>query len=336
MRPVDYIALAIPVFFALIGIEWLWARVRGERLYRLNDSIADLSTGILDQTVGVFTKAVTVGVYAFVWDRFRVAEWDAGTISTWVVCFLGVDFFYYWFHRVSHESNLAWGAHIVHHSSEEYNLSVALRQGALQSFFSFPFYLPLAWLGFPPLVFLACSSFDTLYQFWIHTRTIGRLGPLEWVLNTPSLHRVHHGCDPKYIDRNYAGTLIVWDRLFGSFQARLRNDNLQSLLVAAPETLTRLGTHPDSAARFQEILTGLGVPVRAYNTDARNTDALSGLARQYLGYGRWKREVLRRHPRSVRPRQLAAPAGTRTLDQRARIGEHRRRADVVEQNVVAL
>jgi sterol desaturase/sphingolipid hydroxylase (fatty acid hydroxylase superfamily) len=218
MQPVDYIALAIPVFFALIGVEWLYARLRAEKLYRLNDSVNDLATGILDQVLGVFTKAVTVGVYAWVWDRFRISEWNAGSPWTWVLCFLGVDFFYYWFHRVSHESNLPWGAHIVHHSSEEFNLSVALRQGAFQPLFSFPFYLPLAWLGFSPLVFLACSSFDTLYQFWIHTRAIDKLGPLEWIFNTPSHHRVHHGCDAKYIDKNYAGTLIVWDRMFGSFQ----------------------------------------------------------------------------------------------------------------------
>ncbi len=218
MRPVDYIALSIPVFFLLIGVEALYARFRREKLYRLNDSVNDLSTGILDQVLGVFSKAVTVGLYAWVFERFRVSEWSPGAPATWLLCFLGVDFLYYWFHRVSHESNLPWGAHIVHHSSEEYNLSVALRQGAFQSLFSAPFYLPLAWLGFPPIVFLACSSFDTLYQFWIHTRTIGKLGPLEWILNTPSHHRVHHGCDEKYIDRNYAGTLIVWDRLFGSFQ----------------------------------------------------------------------------------------------------------------------
>jgi sterol desaturase/sphingolipid hydroxylase (fatty acid hydroxylase superfamily) len=180
MRPVDYIALSIPVFFLLIGVELAYARWRREDLYRLNDSVADISTGILDQVLGVFTKAITVGAYALVWERWRVSEWDAASIWTWVICFLGVDFFYYWFHRVSHESNLPWGAHIVHHSSEEFNLSVALRQGALQPLFSFPFYLPLAWLGFPPIVFLAGSSFDTLYQFWIHTRAIKKLGPLDW------------------------------------------------------------------------------------------------------------------------------------------------------------
>jgi hypothetical protein len=106
----------------------------------------------------------------------------------------------------------------VHHQSEDYNLSVALRQSWFQSFFSFAFYLPLAIVGFEPLMFAVVISFNTLYQFWIHTETIGKLGPLEWVFNTPSHHRVHHGSNPKYIDKNHAGSLIIWDRLFGTFQ----------------------------------------------------------------------------------------------------------------------
>ncbi|MCP3958853.1 MAG: sterol desaturase family protein [bacterium] len=218
MQGLNLIALSIPVFFALIGIELLVARLRGEKLYRFNDSINDLSCGILQQALGVFTKAIVFGGYVLLFEAGHLFEISATSPVTWVLCFLGVDFFYYWFHRVSHESALPWGAHVVHHSSEEYNLAVALRQGSFQPLFSWIFYLPLAVLGFPPLVFLTCSSLNTLYQFWIHTRTIGKLGPLEWVLNTPSHHRVHHGCDDKYLDRNYAGTLIVWDRLFGSFQ----------------------------------------------------------------------------------------------------------------------
>ena len=136
----------------------------------------------------------------------------------WALCFLGVDFFYYWFHRLSHERNGLWATHIVHHQSEEYNLAVALRQSAFGGLFSWVFYLPLALVGFPPVMFLTCSSLNTLYQFWIHTRTIGKLGPLEWVMNTPSHHRVHHACNPRYIDRNYAGVFIIWDRMFGSFK----------------------------------------------------------------------------------------------------------------------
>ncbi len=218
MTGVDYIALSIPVFFALIGVELLVARLQGKKLYRLNDSINDLQTGILQQVLGVFTKTIVFGIYVGLFEWGHLLEISSTSAAAWVFCFLGVDLQYYWFHRISHESSLPWGAHIVHHSSEEYNLAVALRQGAFQPLFSWVFYLPLAWLGFPPLMFLACSSFNTLYQFWIHTRTIGTLGPLEWFLNTPSHHRVHHGCNPKYIDRNYAGTFIVWDRMFGSFQ----------------------------------------------------------------------------------------------------------------------
>jgi hypothetical protein len=131
-----------------------------------------------------------------------------------------VDFFYYWFHRYSHEISVMWGGHIVHHQSEEYNLSVALRQSAFQSLFSWVFYLPLALVGFDPAVFLVVAQFQTLYQFWIHTRLINKMWwPFELIFNTPSHHRVHHGINPKYIDRNHGGTLIIFDRMFGTFQA---------------------------------------------------------------------------------------------------------------------
>lgn len=215
---VNYIVLAIPVFFLLIGVELgaVWLARRDD--YRLNDSVNDLSCGILDQLLEAFVKTVLFAGYVFVFERLRVLTLPAEAPWVWVACFLGVDFLYYWFHRLSHEVNAFWAAHVVHHQSEEYNLAVALRQGAFQAWFAWVFYLPLALVGFPPLVFLTCSSFNTLYQFWIHTRLIGKLGPLEWLLNTPSHHRVHHGRNPKYIDRNHGGTLIVWDRLFGTFQ----------------------------------------------------------------------------------------------------------------------
>jgi alkylglycerol monooxygenase len=218
MENVDYIVLAIPVFFGLIALELLVARALERDYYSLADSLSDLSCGIVQQLVEVFAKTALFAGYVLVYDRWRLAEIPLAAVWAWVACFLGVDFFYYWFHRTSHRVNAVWATHVVHHQSEEYNLSVALRQGAFQGWFSWAFYLPLALVGFPPLMFLTLSAFDTLYQFWIHTRAIGRLGPLEWVLNTPSHHRVHHACNPKYIDRNYAGTLIVWDRLFGTFK----------------------------------------------------------------------------------------------------------------------
>src|SRR5262245_44827138 len=216
--PDRYIVLAIPAFLALIALELLVTRRLGRDDYRLADSVNDLSCGILDQLLVALFKTAAVAGYLFVYARARLFELPAGSAWTWAFCFLGVDFLYYWFHRMSHVVNALWAAHVVHHQSEEFNLSVALRQGALQAAFSWAFYLPLALIGFPPLVFLTCAAVDTLYQFWIHTRAIGKLGPLEWVLNTPSHHRVHHACNPKYIDRNYAGALIVWDRLFGSFK----------------------------------------------------------------------------------------------------------------------
>jgi len=145
----------------------------------------------------VFLKTVLFAGYLFLFERGRLFSIPSTSAWAWALCFLGVDGLYYWFHRWSHEANLGWAAHVVHHQSEEMNLAVALRQGAFQAAFSWVFYLPLALLGFPPLMFLAVSSFNTLYQFWIHTRLIGRLGPLEWVFNTPSHHRVHHGRNPK-------------------------------------------------------------------------------------------------------------------------------------------
>jgi alkylglycerol monooxygenase len=215
--PVNYIVLAIPVFLVLILLELLITRLQEKDYYRLSDSINDLSCGILDQILMVFMKTALFAGYAWVYEGYRLFS-ISGSLAAWAACFLGVDFLYYWFHRTGHEVNAFWAAHVVHHQSEEYNLAVALRQGAFQPVFSWFFYLPLAILGFPPLMFLTVTSIDTLYQFWIHTRAIGRLGPLEWVLNTPSNHRVHHGRNPKYIDRNHGGILIVWDRLFGTFQ----------------------------------------------------------------------------------------------------------------------
>jgi alkylglycerol monooxygenase len=216
---VNLIVLAIPVYFSLILLELLIARVQEKDYYRLSDTINDFSCGLIQQLVEVFLKTLLFAGYVVLYERWRLLEVPMGSAAAWVACLLGVDFLYYWFHRKSHEVNAFWAAHVVHHQSEDYNLAVALRQGSFQGAFSWVFYLPLAVIGFPPLMFLTVSSIDTLYQFWIHTRAIGRLGPLEWVLNTPSHHRVHHGRNPKYIDRNHAAMFIVWDRMFGTFKA---------------------------------------------------------------------------------------------------------------------
>ena len=213
----DPIALSVPIFFALIGIELLVGLLRQRQLYRLNDALTNLSCGIGSQILGAYFKVAIFFAYVFIYEHWKIFELS-NAWWVWLLCFLGVDFFYYWFHRLSHEINFIWATHIVHHQSEEYNLSVALRQSWFQGLISWVFYIPLAIAGFNPLMIVTISAFNTLYQFWIHTRLIGKLGPLEWVLNTPSHHRVHHGSEPKYIDKNHAGTLIIWDRMFGTFQ----------------------------------------------------------------------------------------------------------------------
>jgi sterol desaturase/sphingolipid hydroxylase (fatty acid hydroxylase superfamily) len=212
------LAIALPIFVVSMLAESFWSRWRGLGLYHFPDTVANLGCGLVQQAVNVLGGAIRFGAYVAAYSVWHAWEFETGTALTWVVALLAVDLAYYWAHRLAHRVNLGWAAHVVHHQSEEYNLSVALRQSALQGFWSLPFYLPLALLGVPPLIYAAASMANTLYQYWIHTRTIGRLGPLEWVLNTPSHHRVHHGIDPRYIDKNYAGMLIVWDRLFGSFE----------------------------------------------------------------------------------------------------------------------
>lgn len=214
---INPIVLSIPVFFGLILIELSIDLITGKKSYRLGDAYGNISCGIFEQTTGVLLKIFTVGLYTLVY-QFHLFDIPHFPIYA-ILLFLGVDFLYYWAHRMSHEVNLLWLGHVVHHQSEDYNLSVALRQGAAQKIFTAPFYLPLAFIGFDPEWFVYILAWNTLYQFWIHTEKIDKLGPLEWILNTPSHHRVHHGRNPKYIDKNHAATLIIWDKMFGTFQA---------------------------------------------------------------------------------------------------------------------
>ena len=219
----NLVVLSIPIFFALIGLEVAWDQWRGRGLYRLGDSLANIGCGIMDQSSGLFLKVLTVGAYTAVFFSFTAwRPWElSGHWAVWVAAFVLADFSYYWAHRLSHEVNILWIGHQVHHQSEDYNLVVALRQSVLQKVLLMWVYWPLAIIGFPPEMFLTSMAINLLYQFWIHTELIDRLGPLEWVLNTPSHHRVHHGRNPEYIDRNHAGVFIVWDRMFGTFQQEL-------------------------------------------------------------------------------------------------------------------
>ncbi|BBR51881.1 Fatty acid hydroxylase superfamily [Pseudomonas putida] len=214
----DLILLAVPFFFVLIAVELIADRVRGQRNYRLADAINSLSTGVLSTSTGLLTKGVGLVSYALAWEYLAFSRLPGDAWWTWLLAFVLYDLCYYWLHRLGHERNILWAAHSVHHQSEEYNLTTALRQTSSGFIFSWIFYLPLALIGVPPLVFVTVASLNLLYQFWVHTRHIPKLGWLEWVLITPSNHRVHHAQNPLYLDRNYAGVFILWDRLFGTFQ----------------------------------------------------------------------------------------------------------------------
>jgi sterol desaturase/sphingolipid hydroxylase (fatty acid hydroxylase superfamily) len=210
---------AIPFFVLLLVVEALSFRhYEGELAgYDGRDTRTSLTMGLGNVTINVAWKLVVVTIYAALYELTPL-RLDPANPLTWIALFLADDLAYYWFHRVSHESRVFWASHVVHHSSTHYNLSTALRQTWVPMTY-LPFWLALPLLGFPPWMVLLAQAWSLIYQFGLHTERIGRLPrPLEAVLNTPSHHRVHHGSNEVYLDRNYGGILIVWDRLFGSFE----------------------------------------------------------------------------------------------------------------------
>lgn len=214
LNPIVY---AAPVFLILMALEWGLGLRKGHRYYRAADTISSLSLGIVSQLIGVFTLAFTVGIYTLTWQHAAIFKVSMDSAWIWLGALLFYDFCYYWLHRLGHEVAILWAAHAVHHSSEEYNLSTALRQTGSGFLLGWLFYLPMAVVGVPPLMFVTVGLIDLLYQFWVHTREIDRLGWLDRVFVTPSNHRVHHGQNAYCLDRNYGGILILWDRLFGTF-----------------------------------------------------------------------------------------------------------------------
>ena len=221
----DLIALAVPFFLLALVVEWGIDRARGSGYYRANDAINSLSAGILSTTFGYFTRLLPLLAWGFVLQNFAVIDmplawFDASPrgIALWITAAILWDFCYYWFHRFSHEISVLWAAHAVHHQSEDYNLSTALRQTSTGFLFGWIFYLPLFVIGFPLEVLLAVNAMNLIYQFWVHTQVVKRLGVLDYWLVTPSNHRVHHAQNERYIDRNYGGMFILWDRMFGTFE----------------------------------------------------------------------------------------------------------------------
>ncbi|MCM2253054.1 MAG: lysoplasmalogenase family protein [Ramlibacter sp.] len=223
MSPSQIIVLATPFFLALIAIEFAWGWARGRNTYRLSDAINSMSLGMLSEITKVFTRLLRIGIYGAVYAGVSLVPLEQArefwtTWYGWLLALLFYDLCYYWLHRAGHECAIFWAAHGVHHQSQDYNLSTALRQTSSGALLGWVFYLPMAIAGVPPLVFGVVALVDLLYQFWVHTEHVGKLGWFDRWFCSPSNHRVHHAVNDGYLDHNYGGVLIVWDRLFGSFK----------------------------------------------------------------------------------------------------------------------
>lgn len=213
----NYVEVAIPFFILAMLVEYLYGRLVKRQTYRLADTVNSLQLGTLSRLVDVLRLSFSAVVFGALVQWLGVQPWSLDATWQWVVAFVAYDFCYYWKHRFGHEWRILWASHIAHHQSEEFNLSTALRQTGTD-YIGFVFYIPLYLAGMPAQAVITVGSLNLIYQFWVHTEHIRRLGPLEWILVTPSNHRVHHARNPQYIDKNYGGVFILWDRLFGTFQ----------------------------------------------------------------------------------------------------------------------
>lgn len=209
---------AIPFFLVTLIIEILISAKEKSKAYETKDAITSISMGLGNMFLGIISKTLIFAIFIFLYDNFRLFSIPF-TWWAWILILFAEDFIYYWFHRISHVNRFFWASHIIHHSSQYYNLSTALRQTWTGSFISFVFWIALPLLGFHPVMILAQMSISLIYQYWIHTELIKKMPRwFEAVFNTPSHHRVHHATNPQYLDRNHAGIFIIWDKCFGSFE----------------------------------------------------------------------------------------------------------------------
>lgn len=213
----DPLLFASPLFALLIAIEVFINARYARQLYVTKDSIASVSMGAVAVVIGLGVKIAAYFAFTFM-HKFALFDLPITAWWAWVLCMFADDFSFYWHHRLSHEVRILWAAHVNHHSSEQLNFSTALRQSWTEQLYKYIFWLWMPLIGFPPLMILTMMSINLIFQFWPHTQLVGKLGPLEWIFNTPSHHRVHHASNHKYLDRNHAGLFIIWDRMFGTFQ----------------------------------------------------------------------------------------------------------------------
>jgi len=233
----DLTLLAVPLYLGALLLEMGYARRRGLAWYRRGDTLVSLAMGGLAIVVEILPRLAAVAVMVWLHDVSPLRDVVGRQWWAWLLLFLLDDFSYYWFHRCNHEVRLFWAGHVNHHSSQYLNFATALRQGVGERLHKFLFWLWLPLLGFDPAMIITMIGISLFYQFWIHTQAVGRLHPaLEFVLNTPSHHRVHHASNVRYLDRNHGGVLIIWDRLFGTFSPEVDAEPVRYGLTKNIET----------------------------------------------------------------------------------------------------
>jgi len=220
-----YLAFAIPAFFLFVWLEYkISKRKKMKNVFKYESSISNISIGIAERLLNLFITGSFYQLFIFIYDNYRLFTLP-NTWWIWIVMLLATDFVWYWYHRLGHEINIFWGAHIVHHQSEEFNYTVAARITTLQAIVRNVFWCVLPFVGFHPNLVMAILVVHGVYSFFTHTQVIGKLGWLEHILITPSLHGVHHASDEKYLDKNYGDVFVFWDKLFGTFQAEEEKPN---------------------------------------------------------------------------------------------------------------
>ncbi|MBT4919325.1 MAG: sterol desaturase family protein [Flavobacteriaceae bacterium] len=250
------IIYAIPFFVFAMLLEFVVSSNKNMKSYTAKDAFSSIAMGLGNVFIGFLSKLFVFAALYYVYESFRIFTIPI-TWWSFVILFFLDDFSYYWFHRTSHENRFFWASHVVHHSSRHYNLSTALRQTWTGGLYSFIFWLWLPLLGFHPGMILFQMSISLLYQFWIHTELIQQMPKwIEFFFNTPSHHRVHHGSNPIYLDRNHAGILIIWDRLFGTFQPELKHEKVKYGLVVNIKTYNPiLIAFNEWGALFKDLIT---------------------------------------------------------------------------------
>ncbi|MBD2755391.1 sterol desaturase family protein [Spirosoma validum] len=288
----DLIQYAIPGFIILLVTEVIITAKQQKDYYDAKDTVSSLSMGIGNVIIGLVGKVIVFGAYSFVY-QFRLFTIDMTQWWAWLLLFFADDFSYYWFHRISHSSRYFWASHVVHHSSMKYNLGTALRQtwtGNISGAFIFWVWLPL--IGFSPVAVMTMQAISLLYQFWIHTELINKLpAPIEFIFNTPSHHRVHHGSDLDYLDKNHAGILIIWDRLFGTFEPE-RNRPTYGLT-------TNINSHNPVRIAFHEWT--------AISQDIRRAKSLRTALGYIFGPPGWSHDGSRKTTKQLRKNQATVP-----------------------------